>query len=49
MRPAQKLSDRRKNNTGEIKEMLLLRLNAKEMKGIVVRKNALRRDTGSSQ
>lgn len=47
VRPAQKQSDRIKNNAGDTRETILLRLNAKETKGIVVRRNAADIDNGT--
>lgn len=47
-RPAQKQSDRMKNNAGDTRETILLRLNAKETKGIVVRRNVASIDNGTT-
>jgi hypothetical protein len=47
IRPVQKQIERTKNNAGEIRETLLLRLNAKETKGIVVRRNTASIDNGT--
>lgn len=47
IRPAQKQMERMKNKAGETRATLLLRLNANETNGIVVRKNAASIDNGA--